>query len=460
MEPREIRDPVHGFIRLDATDCQLADTKPVQRLRRIHQLALASALYPGATHTRFEHSLGVLHVASAMCDRLGIDGDRKRLIQQAALLHDVGHGPFSHVSEIPLARYSDPQAFDADDLGTEEAHEEVTARIIERHPELERVLSRNRRSDIAKLIRGTYDDPIAKAIISGPLDADKQDYLLRDSQMCGVQYGVFDLDRLQQSLTIVRDAEGQESLAVERDSVHAVEQFLMAKHYITSQVYAHRVRLITDQMLIRAIVLGVEEDGIDELRELYTYDASDAFVQRYTEWDDYRFLTRFADDSVSPGYCAKMLNALQCRRLHKQVFEAELTKFAEQAPVLFEPADETRKRIEERAAQAISCQANQEIDPLEVICYTYRRKSVRPSTGDDMSAMLVTTDGHPIPFDQASAFYQSMEAMRSDTHITIFAPVQYNTQAERSHLERAVKEPLYDAIFDAAAHIAGEEWTE
>ncbi|HCA46611.1 MAG TPA: hypothetical protein DEP45_04385 [Armatimonadetes bacterium] len=207
MGLREIRDPIHGFIKLDTADCHLLDCQPMQRLRRIHQLAMASALYPGATHSRFEHSLGVYHIASAICDRLGITGDDRRLVQRAALLHDVGHGPFSHVSEIPLARYSDNDCLADKDLGAEEVHEAVTADIIERHPALNHVLSPRERESAAGLIRGTYPDPIAKAIISGPLDADKQDYLLRDSQMCGVRYGIFDLDRLVQSLTTVPDGE-------------------------------------------------------------------------------------------------------------------------------------------------------------------------------------------------------------------------------------------------------------
>jgi len=447
-------------VSLDTTDCQLLDSQPMQRLRRIHQLAMASALYPGATHTRFEHSLGVYHIASAICDRLGIDGDEKRLIQRAALLHDVGHGPFSHVSEIPLARYADPTCLRSDDLGPEEVHEAVTADIIERHPALTHALSPSSRQAIAGLIRGTYPDPVAKAIISSPLDADKQDYLLRDSHMCGVQYGVFDLDRLHQSLTTVSDAEGEDALAIEGDSVHVVEQFLMAKYYITNQVYAHRVRLITDQMLVRAIILGVEKDGIDELRELYAYDATDTFIQRYTEWDDYLFLARFADESVSPGYCTKMLDALQCRRLHKQMFEERLADFGDDALDLIEPTDSLRCRIEQLAAEAISSAAGEHIDPLEVICYTYGRKSVRPGSAEQMSGVLVKTDGLPVPFVERSDFYRSIEGMRSDTFITLFAPVAYTNDVERARLRRALEEPLHAAITEAAAGSSQEECSQ
>lgn len=452
MGMREIRDPVHGFVSLDTTDCQLLDSQPMQRLRRIHQLAMASALYPGATHTRFEHSLGVYHIASAMCERLEIAGDAKRLIQHAALLHDVGHGPFSHVSETPLARYSEPEALSSTGLGPEEVHEAITADIIERHPEMRHALSEADRECIAGLIRGTYPDPVAKAIISGPLDADKQDYLLRDSRMCGVQYGVFDLDRLIQSLTTVSDGEGEAALAVQGDGVHVVEQFLMAKYYISSQVYTHRVRLITDQMLARAITLGVEQDGIDELRDLYAYDGTDAFIKRYTSWDDYRLLSRFADESILPGYCAKLLSALQCRRLHKRLFEEILTEteYGDDVRVLIKPSESLRGRIEELAAVAISSASGAEIDPLEVICYTYDSKSIRPGGGDEMSGMLVRTDGLPEPLEQRSPFLQSLAGMRSETRIAVCAPVDYANEVERERLKRALREPVREAIIRAA----------
>jgi HD superfamily phosphohydrolase len=418
----------------------------MQRLRRIHQLAMASALYPGATHSRFEHSLGVYHIASAICDRLGITGDDRRLVQRAALLHDVGHGPFSHVSEIPLARYSDNDCLADKDLGAEEVHEAVTADIIERHPALNHVLSPREREAAAGLIRGTYPDPIAKAIISGPLDADKQDYLLRDSQMCGVRYGIFDLDRLVQSLTTVPDGDGEKALAIHRDGVHVVEQFLMAKYYITNQVYSHRVRLITDQMLVRAVILGVEHDCIEELRQLYAYDGTDTFVERYSQWDDYRFLARFSDDSFSSSYCAKMLNALKCRRHHKQVFEANLMHFGDSARNLIEPSDDLRSRIEGLAAEAISSELEVEVDPLEVICYTYGQKAIWPGSGDQMGGMLVDEDGGPRPFEQRSTFCQSIEAMRSERFIGIIAPVVFENDVERDRLRRALLDPLHAAI--------------
>lgn len=127
-----------------------------------------------------------------------------------------------------------------------------------------------------------YDEPLFRSIVSGPLDADKQDYLLRDSYFCGVKYGVFDLQQLHRELVVVLDpADGRKQLMVSADGVHALEQFVLAKYYLTAQVYSHRVRLVTDQMVVRAITLGIEEDKIPLLRELYSYDGEARFVENY-----------------------------------------------------------------------------------------------------------------------------------------------------------------------------------
>src|SRR5437879_7267787 len=105
-EARGVRDPIHGFIPLSSDEAEIVETPVFQRLRGIKQLALANLVYPGALHTRFDHTLGVTHVAGLMADALGLDGDEIELVQFAALLHDIGHGPFSHVSEHALERYA------------------------------------------------------------------------------------------------------------------------------------------------------------------------------------------------------------------------------------------------------------------------------------------------------------------------------------------------------------------
>lgn len=190
----ELRDPVHGFIYRSSLEQDIIDTPVMQRLRRIRQLAMAFLVYPGALHTRFGHSLGAMHLAGGLANRL-IEGKYEdiRAIRLAALLHDVGHGPFSHVSESIIDTFYDKEKVC---LGEDEkAHERITIGIIEHDPKLQNLLSPRDIRIITGILGGTRGEPFFRNIISGPLDVDKQDYLLRDSYFCGVKYGIFDIDR-------------------------------------------------------------------------------------------------------------------------------------------------------------------------------------------------------------------------------------------------------------------------
>jgi HD superfamily phosphohydrolase len=256
--------PIHGFIELNGDECKIIDSPVFQRLRRIRQLAFAYLVYPGALHTRFDHTLGVFHVASRMATAFELNDDEKRLVRLAALLHDLGHGPFSHVSEGALDLFADrtkladaPSGQKADKI-----HEMLTRDILDKDQSLTKILGIDTLSSIKKLLLHGYGDPILKSIISGPLDADKQDYLLRDTYLCGVKYGIFDIERLHRMLLVVPDTLEEKQLMIKPDGVHTLEQFILAKYYLTAQVYRHRVRRITDEMVVRAIVLGIEKDSI------------------------------------------------------------------------------------------------------------------------------------------------------------------------------------------------------
>ena len=195
-----------------------------------------------------------------MAEQLGLDQDEIRLVRIAALLHDLGHGPFSHVSENLLDRYADRETLPLDQK-KEKIHELVTGYWILNAPDIVDILGRDMCKQVARLLAKGHGQPALHSIVSGPLDADKQDYLLRDSRFCGVEYGVFDIHQLHRSLLLLGPDEDKE-LMIASDGVHAVEQYVLAKYYLTTTVYGHRVRLITDQMIVRALVLGIEEDGI------------------------------------------------------------------------------------------------------------------------------------------------------------------------------------------------------
>ena len=234
-----LRDPIHGFIETDALEAALVDSRPLQRLRFIHQLGLTFLVYPGAEHSRFSHVLGAMALAGRMVDALTRKSPEllnpeerrrsRRLVRLAALFHDTGHAPFSHSAEELFEGGIDHEAMTARLLASDEI-----SSLFERHGEgLEP-------ADVAALLAGKVppERRFLAQVISGELDVDKMDYLLRDSLYCGVRYGVYDLDRLLDTLALVADPEtGALGVGVEEGGVHAVEALVLARYYMFTQVY-------------------------------------------------------------------------------------------------------------------------------------------------------------------------------------------------------------------------------
>jgi len=234
-----VRDPVHGFIRADALEAALINSRVVQRLRFIHQLGFTFLVFPGAEHSRFSHVLGAMHLAGRLYDALCVKSDgllpggtrsrERRLVRAAALLHDIGHAPFSHSAEGLFAGGID--------------HEEMTRRLLAL-PEIGDLFARHgdgiTPADVEQLLAGGSrpTDRLLARMISGELDVDKMDYLLRDSLFCGVRYGSFDLERLLDTVVPLEDPEtGVWGVGVEEGGVHALEALVMARYYMFTQVY-------------------------------------------------------------------------------------------------------------------------------------------------------------------------------------------------------------------------------
>ncbi len=226
-----VRDPLWNNIRLDADALGILDSEPFQRLRYVRQLGHAFLVYPGATHSRFEHALGTYHLARRALGLLderselhGITDADKTVVRLGALLHDIGHYPFSHaLEEAGLPSH------------------EALAREHFCHPELNAALAATgvpRLADeLAKLIDGTSVNPL-RGLISGSLDLDKIEYLTRDARMCGVPYGTVDVDRLLHSLTMV-EHNGRQVVGVHEKGVSALESLLFAKYQMYRNVYWH-----------------------------------------------------------------------------------------------------------------------------------------------------------------------------------------------------------------------------
>jgi HD superfamily phosphohydrolase len=447
-EGHKIRDPVHNFLVLGEEEMKLVGTPLFQRLRGIRQLAMANLVYPGALHTRFDHSLGVCHVAGLLSRQLDLVADERRLVSVAALLHDLGHGPFSHVSESLLERYADRSSL-PNYQKKEKIHELVTAHLIGNDPRIRDIVGRDTCETVVKLLSTGHGQPALRSIVSGPLDADKQDYLLRDSRFCGVEYGIFDIHQLHRSLMLHGD-DDEKALMIAPDGVHAVEQYVLAKYFMTTNVYSHRVRLITDQMLIRAIVLGIEVDGLEELRKVYAFDNSSEFFEQYIAWDDARLFMRFGADSEPKNLCESLLQRLRQRRLFKSVFSEKAKSFGPEIASKIlnigkREHDETRRRVELASAEILCTHFKGEVKPQEVIVHGFDIKSVRTSSRNDESAMLVRKNP-PVPFEEESSLFASINESYSDGYVQVYAPVVWPDRTQKAKRMKELKEPIRQAI--------------
>ncbi len=269
----EIRDPIHGYIFMTPVEKELIDSQPVQRLRRIKQLSGAFLTYPGAEHSRFSHSLGVMHLAGLLGNHFEkmsyIGEDDVQKIRIAGLLHDIGHGPFSHMYEEILGKYRNM------------THEDVTQWLI-KNSELKEILTEHGYStqDLSKLAVGKLEKPdksFLNKIIASQFNADTMDYLIRDSHFAGVEYGKIDVHRLINSIDVFDN-----TLAMNIDALYALEAFVIARYEMFKAVYFHRTVRAAEIMVVRAM------DYANDQLELTSFQKP----QDYLKLDDSTVLSR------------------------------------------------------------------------------------------------------------------------------------------------------------------------
>lgn len=240
---RAIKDSVHDYIELSGVTEALLDTAVVQRLRHVKQLSTVRLVYPSANHTRFEHSLGVYHLAERALDTLGIRGEDARAVRAAALLHDVGHGPYGHQTEPIIRRRLDRHHDDVDAL----LRSEPVAGVLADHGlDPERV---------AGLVAG---DGELGQLVAGELDVDRMDYLVRDAHHTGVPYGTIDHGRVVRALRFVDG-----DLALAAGNVPTAESVLVARALMNATVYRHHVSRIAGTMLERATERLLDAGEVD-----------------------------------------------------------------------------------------------------------------------------------------------------------------------------------------------------
>jgi uncharacterized protein len=416
----ELRDPIHGFIYREPLEQRVIDSSVFQRLRRLRQLALESLVYPRAVHTRFDHSIGALHIARVLCAKLLPNEDSRRLVRLAALLHDIGHGPFSHVSEPLLQRYSDKTKLKV--KSQDEVHESISWEVILHNKELARLLSEEDREHIVGLLRGEYGFSLYKDIVSGPIDVDKQDYLLRDSHFCGVKYGLYDQGRLTDTLLCHEDADDL-ILALSPHGIHTLEQFVLARYYMHTQVYRHKIRLITDKMIHRGILLGIEEDKIGWLKDLYSFDGSPEFLDDYLTWYDERLFCEILGPETPDGYAKMIFRQLQDRKLLKMIFEAQERDFEdpEVRKTVFGDSNDFFGLLEEKIAGAYGFDKNLVIA---------ERLSFKSATRTESDIVVLRPGGTRL-FRDESVLFSSVNQSIQEQYFHVYAPVSYKDDREK-----------------------------
>ncbi|MEM0372109.1 MAG: HD domain-containing protein [Ignisphaera sp.] len=240
---KRIYDEVHGYIELSDIELDIVNTSIFQRLRYVKQLATAWYVYPGATHTRFSHSLGAMHIAGLIASkfyRLGYiyDVDDIQLLRLAALLHDVGHTPFSHAIE-PFYRHR---------LNIN--HEDISRVIISESSELRDVLSKHGFDyrEIIALLEGRYKEPLYNQLLSSDIDIDRMDYLIRDALHTGVTYGMIDIHRIIATITV----DGDGNIAILDKGIDSIDNFYLARMHMYRAVYYHKT-LVGYELMLRKI---------------------------------------------------------------------------------------------------------------------------------------------------------------------------------------------------------------
>ena len=250
-----VRDPIHGNIKLKDHIVKLLESPEVQRLANIKQLGFAHLVFPGAHHTRLEHSLGAYQIASQISKSLNLNEYQKDVVSCAALLHDIGHGPFSHTLESLLLEKFGVDHVDLTeeliqgDYGIFESGEKEFIQSQSVH----KILSNNDidREEIINIIRGKTSNMLYLGqILNSTIDVDQLDYLIRDAYYTGVAYGMIDIERLLQTLVIHED-----TLTIKRKGVGVVENILMARGLMYSSVYFHKTARIAELMFSKAIEL-------------------------------------------------------------------------------------------------------------------------------------------------------------------------------------------------------------
>lgn len=387
-----VLDPVHGYIELDDLAQDLLSTPQMQRLRRIRQLGFSNLVYPGANHSRFEHSLGTMHLTSTLTRGLdSIEEEKKTEIKVAALLHDIGHGPFSHVTENVIDKY------------TRRRHDDVKE-ILEKG-EIREVLNKYGISP-GNLVKHIKGETSLGQILSSEIDVDRMDYLVRDAHYTGVAFGVVDYNRLIKKMNFHEDR-----LVIDYGGLKAAESLLVSRFWMNTSVYYHHVTRISEAMCSRAVEYMIENNELDPFRLRHMDD-----------------IDLIASMRKAAGYAGELSRLLDARNLYKRALYVGL---ADVGKAVLRHRDRIR-RVELEVAKLAG------VSPEYVLVDI-------PKTPEmlEMQAMI-KTDHKMIPLNEASHFVSILkEADMDNWRMGVYSPKNHCEavgKAAREYFD--VKKPL------------------
>ena len=371
---RRVRDSIHDYIDLDELESSLVDTEPYQRLRWVKQLGSANLVYPGANHTRLEHSIGVSHLVKQMASQSDIPNDEISLVSIAGLLHDLGHSPYSHLADV---------------LPFGKDHVEVTQDIIN-SSQISDIFHEQGvdTNEVCNLIKGDHK---YGSLISGDVDGDRLDYLTRDSHYTGVKTGV-DTGRLVTKMSIT-DGE----LVIGEGGLPVVEIFLTSRSIMFPTVYFHPFSRGAELMLARATTAAIDN-------EIFTYDS-------FVSFTDHKFLSEL---NSAGGLSQKLVNDFEKRHITKRVLSITKDKTEEMGITNADVAD-----IELSIAQKLNIDSSEvfmDLPPLKVV--------------PDMKVKILKEDGTLDYASNLSTITKNLyEAQFDHWRCRIYAPPKLSSQA-------------------------------
>ncbi|HEX3685522.1 MAG TPA: HD domain-containing protein [Bryobacteraceae bacterium] len=421
-----IRDPIHGFVKLSPWEQDIVDHRVFQRLRNVRQLALTEMVYPGACHSRFEHSLGVMQAATMMFDQLRPqlqnaitdskagreELDRARsIVRLAALLHDVGHCPFSHAGEdVMPTNTATTKRYKHEDYSAALIRH-ILRDVVDTHPQNIWGISADEVGNFLQNDSLPHNLLFWRPLITGQMDADRADYLLRDSHHIGVAYGQYDIQRLIVTLRVVEDGEtGSLMIGIDKGGVQAVEGLILARYMMFIQVYFHHTRRAYDRHVTRVLKYLLEQAYGNKYGEAGTFPPPEQTgestalenLEEYLRWTDPR-----VRQTVDEGRAGPDGERIRKRHHDRRIHETSN----------FPSADEWDRFYSlEQRLKALGGW----VDKADSSWYKFEKLAdIRVAVSDDAA---------PVPLSSISSLVRALQAV---TQRRVYVPLESQAEAER-----------------------------